>query len=82
MSVLDTTKAEDADSIILNAQRVIRDAFDFITIGPQEDDPIIGPPPQFLADQIAALQGALNALQAFGTPQFNQQPGGLFSLLV
>ena len=82
LSVLDATKAEDANSIILSAQREIRDAFDFITLGPQEDEPVIGPPPQFLADQISALQGALNALQAFGTPQFNQQPGGLFSLLV
>ena len=82
LSVLDATKSEDASAIILSAQREIRDAFDFITLGPQEDEPVIGPPPKFLADQIAALQGALNALQSFGTPQFNQQPGELFSLLV
>ena len=82
LSVLDTTKAQDADSIILNAQRVIRSAFDFITIGPQENDPIIGPPPEFLAERILELQGALNALQSFGIPQGNTQPGGLFSLLV
>ena len=82
LSVLDTTKAQDADSIILNAQRVIRNAFDFITIGPREDDPIIGPPPEFLAEKILELQGALNALQSFGIPQGNTQPGGLFSLLV
>ena len=82
LSVLDPTKAEDANSIISGAQLEIRQAFDFITLGPQDDEPVIGPPPQFLADQIASLQGALNALQSFGTPQFNQQPGGLFSLLV
>ena len=82
LSVLDATKAEDANTIILSAQRKIRDAFDFITIGPQEDEPVIGPPPKFLADQIAALQGALNAMQAFGTPQLNPSAGGLFSLRI
>lgn len=81
LNLLNAKNAEDANIVLNNALRVVREAFRFMTEGPRPplEDPI-GPPPAFLAKQLAGLQAALNKVQAFGTPQFNPR-GGLFSLL-
>ena len=81
LSVLDKTKAADADTIIDNALREIRDAFRFITEGPEPEFEDPGSASALILRQIAALQDALARIQAFNAPTLSGT-SSLFNLVI
>lgn len=77
LNLLDTKASGDAGDIISNAMRVVRDAFDIIQNGPQDDTSL---PPTISAedqDKINKLQGTLNFVKSLAA-----QPASTFSLNV
>ena len=66
IGLLDSSSLEDAGVLLDSAMVQVRKAFRYITEGPPPDDPladIIGPPPKFLANRIAAMEQALAQIQ-------------------
>ena len=81
LSVLDKTEATNADTIIDNALREIRDAFRFITEGPEPEFEDPGSASALILAQIASLQDALARIQAFNAPTLSGN-SSLFNLVI
>ena len=81
LSVLDKTKAADADTIINNALREIREPFRFITEGPKPEFEDPGSASALILKQIAALEAALARIQAFSAPTLSRN-SSLFNFVI
>ncbi len=77
LDILDEKNAEAAGDIVANAMKVIREAYDFILLGPQEEEEILPPISAEDMEKINQLQGTLNFVQSLAA-----QPVSSGSLLI